>query len=50
MIGDDAYDNTTEVPKIAQMFGLDTSVKLNMVSVSSTVSLGSRVVRAVTHK
>lgn len=42
--------SATEVPKIAQMFGLDTSVKLNMVSVSSTVSLGSRAVRAVTHR
>lgn len=39
-----------EVPCIAQMFGLDTSVKVNMVSISSTVSMGSRIIRAVGKK
>lgn len=36
-----------EVPRIAQMFGLDTSVRVNMMSVSSTVSMGSRAIRAL---
>lgn len=39
-----------EVPRIAQMYGLDTSVRVNMVSVSSTVSMGSRIARAVSKK
>ena len=39
-----------EVPRIAQMFGLDTSVKVNMMSISSTVSMGSRLARAVTRR
>lgn len=42
--------SATEVPRIAQMFGLDTSVRLNMVSVSSTVSMGTRIVRAAAKK
>lgn len=32
--------SATEVPRIAQLFGLDTSVKVNMMSVSNTVSMG----------
>ena len=42
--------SSTEVPRIAQMFGLDTSIKVNMMSISSTVSMGSRVIRAVGKK
>ena len=42
--------SSTEVPRIAQMFGLDTSVKVNMMSISSTVSMGSRAIRAVGQK
>ena len=42
--------SANEVPRIAQMFGLDTSVKVNMMSVSSTVSLGTRVAKAFTKK
>ena len=42
--------SANEVPRIAQMYGLDTSVKLSMVNVSSTVSMGSRLVRAVGKK
>ena len=34
--------SATEVPRIAQMYGLDTSVKVNMMSVSHTVSMGSK--------
>lgn len=34
----------TEVPRIAQMFGLDTSVRVNMMSVSHTVSMGAKAV------
>ena len=36
-----------EVPRIAQMFGMDTSVKVNMMSISSTVSIGSRMIRSI---
>lgn len=36
-----------EVPRIAQMYGLDTSVRVNMMSVSHTVSLGSRAVKMI---
>ena len=36
--------SATEVPRIAQMFGLDTSVRVNMMSVSHTVSMGARAV------
>lgn len=39
--------SANEVPRIAQMFGLDTSVKVNMMSISSTVSMGSRMIRTV---
>ena len=42
--------SANEVPRIAQMYGLDTSVKVSMVNVSSTVSMGSRLVRAVGKK
>ena len=42
--------SANEVPRIAQMYGLDTSVKVSMVNVSSTVSMGSRLVRAVEKK
>ena len=36
--------SATEVPKVAQMFGLDTSVRVNMLSVSHTLSMGSKLV------
>ena len=36
--------SATEVPRIAQMFGLDTSVRVNMLSVSHTVSMGAKAV------
>ena len=42
--------SANEVPRIAQMFGLDTSVKVNVMSISSTVSMGSRVIRAIGKK
>lgn len=42
--------SANEVPRIAQMFGLDTSVKVNIMSISSTVSMGSRVIRAIGKK
>lgn len=42
--------SANEVPRIAQMFGLDTSVRVNMMSVSSTVSLGTRAVKAFKKK
>jgi len=42
--------SSSEVPRIAQMFGLDTSIKVNMMSISSTVSMGSRAIRAVSSK
>lgn len=38
--------SANEVPRIAQVYGLDTSVKVSMVNVSSTVSMGSRIARA----
>lgn len=34
--------SATEVPRIAQMYGLDTSIRVNMMSVGYTVSMGSR--------
>ncbi|SDA30221.1 hypothetical protein SAMN02910447_03146 [Ruminococcus sp. YE71] len=34
--------SATEVPRVAQMYGLETSVKVNMTSISQTVSLGSK--------
>lgn len=37
--------SANEVPRIAQMFGLDTSTHINMMSVSSTVSMGSRAIK-----
>ena len=37
--------SANEVPRIAQMFGLDTSTHINMMSVSSAVSMGSRAVK-----
>ena len=36
--------SANEVPRIAQMFGLDTSVRVNMISVSHTVSMGTKAV------
>ena len=36
--------SATEVPRIAQMYGLDTSVKVNMMSVSHTVGMGAKAV------
>ena len=37
--------SANEVPRIAQMFGLDTSTHINMMSVSSAVSMGSRTIK-----
>jgi hypothetical protein len=34
--------SATEVPKVAQMYGLDTSIRVNMMSVGQTVSMGSK--------
>lgn len=42
--------SATEVPRIAQMFGLDTSVKVNMMSVSNTVSLGAKALNMIKAK
>ena len=42
--------SATEVPRIAQMFGLDTSVKVNMMSVSHTVSMGAKAVGMIKKK
>lgn len=42
--------SANEVPRIAQMFGLDTSVKVNMMSVSHTVSMGARMVNMINGK
>ncbi|MFR9035996.1 MAG: conjugal transfer protein TrbL family protein [Ruminococcus sp.] len=39
----------TEVPRIAQMYGLDTSVRVNMMSVSHTVSMGAKAVGMLKH-
>ena len=36
--------SATGVPRIAQMYGLDTSVRVNMMSVSHTVSMGAKAV------
>lgn len=36
--------SANEVPRIAQMFGLDTSVHVNMMSVSHSVSMGAKAV------
>ena len=42
--------SATEVPRIAQMFGLDTSVKVNMMFVSHTVSMGAKAVGMIKGK
>lgn len=42
--------SANEVPRIAQMFGLDTSVKVNMMSVNSTVSMGAKAVKMIAKK
>lgn len=42
--------SATEVPRIAQMFGLDTSAKVNMMSVSHTVSMGAKAVDMIKGK
>ena len=42
--------SATEVPRIAQMYGLDTSVRVNMMSVSHTVSMGARAVGMIKGK
>ncbi len=36
--------SANEVPRIAQMYGLDTSVRINMMSVSHTMSMGAKAV------
>lgn len=36
--------SANEVPRVAQMYGLDTSVRVNMMSVSHTVSMGAKAV------
>lgn len=35
--------SATEVPRIAQMYGLDTSVRVNMMSVGYSVNMGSKI-------
>ena len=42
--------SANEVPRIAQMYGLDTSVRVNMMSVSHTVSMGARAVGMIKGK
>ena len=42
--------SANEVPRIAQMYGLDTSVKVNMMSVSHTVSMGAKAVNMIKAK
>ena len=42
--------SAAEVPRIAQMYGLDTSVRVNMMSVSHTVSMGARAVGMIKGK
>ena len=37
--------SATEVPRVAQMYGLDTSMKINTVGVSSVVNMGARVAK-----
>lgn len=41
--------SANEVPRIAQMYGLDASVRVNMMSVSHTVSMGAKVVGMLKH-
>lgn len=42
--------SANEVPKIAQMFGLDTTLHVNMTSVSSTISMGQRALQMIAKK
>lgn len=42
--------SANEVPRIAQMFGLDTSVRVNMMSVNSAINMGSRAVKMLAKK
>ena len=42
--------SANEVPRIAQMFGLDTSTHVSMMSVSSAMSMGSRAVNLIAKK
>lgn len=42
--------SANEVPRIAQMYGLDTSVKVNMMSVSHTVSMGAKAIKMIRAK
>ena len=42
--------SANEVPRIAQMYGLDTSVRVNMMSISHTVSMGARAVSMIKGK
>lgn len=42
--------SANEVPRIAQMFGLDTSVHVNMHSVSTAVSMGSKAIKLMAGK
>ena len=42
--------SANEVPRIAQMYGLDTSVRVNMMSVSHTVSMGAKAVGLIKAK
>ncbi|MDE6087650.1 MAG: hypothetical protein K2G25_04625 [Oscillospiraceae bacterium] len=42
--------SANEVPRVAQMFGLDTAAHINMTSVSSAVGMGSRIARLVAAK
>ena len=42
--------SANEVPRIAQMYGLDTSVRVNMMSVSHTVSMGAKAVNMIKGK
>ena len=42
--------SANEVPRIAQMYGLDTSVRINMMSVSHTMSMGAKAVGMIKRK
>ena len=42
--------SANEVPRVAQMFGLDTSAHVNMTSVSSVVGMGSRAAKLIIAK
>lgn len=42
--------SATEVPRIAQMYGLDTSMRVNMVGVSSTINMGARAMNFIKSK